>query len=86
VFLRRVFVLTVFVVVWWSLAGRLIEMLKLKATNMRRCTMLVLDEADRMFELGFEAQVTKAQVSGAVGGTRGRHRTWSRRSCWRWWS
>lgn len=36
--------------------GRLIEMLKTKSTNMRRCTMLVLDEADRMFEMGFEAQ------------------------------
>jgi superfamily II DNA/RNA helicase len=31
-------------------------MLKTKSTNMRRCTMLVLDEADRMFEMGFEAQ------------------------------
>ena len=37
--------------------GRLIEMIKTKATNMRRCTLLVLDEADRMFDMGFEAQV-----------------------------
>merc|ERR1712232_1020058 len=25
--------------------------------NLRRCTMVVLDEADRMFEMGFEYQV-----------------------------
>ena len=37
--------------------GRLIEMIKTKATNMRRCTLLVLDEADRMFDMGFEPQV-----------------------------
>lgn len=37
--------------------GRLIEMLKMKATNMLRCTILILDEADRMFELGFEPQI-----------------------------
>lgn len=37
--------------------GRLIEMIKKKATNTFRCTYLVLDEADRMFSLGFENQV-----------------------------
>jgi ATP-dependent RNA helicase DDX42 len=37
--------------------GRLIEMIKKKATNTFRCTYLVLDEADRMFSLGFEHQV-----------------------------
>jgi len=37
--------------------GRLLELLKTKATNLKRCTMLVLDEADRMFDLGFEAQL-----------------------------
>lgn len=37
--------------------GRLIDFIKSKATNMRRASFLVLDEADRMFALGFEAQV-----------------------------
>lgn len=37
--------------------GRLIDMIKMKATNMIRCTYIVLDEADRMFELGFEPQI-----------------------------
>jgi ATP-dependent RNA helicase DDX42 len=37
--------------------GRLIEMIRIKATNLRRCTIVVLDEADRMFEMGFEYQM-----------------------------
>ncbi|KAJ3085536.1 ATP-dependent RNA helicase ddx42, partial [Quaeritorhiza haematococci] len=37
--------------------GRLIDMVKMKATNLRRVSYLVLDEADRMFDLGFEPQV-----------------------------
>ncbi|KAI8384981.1 P-loop containing nucleoside triphosphate hydrolase protein [Radiomyces spectabilis] len=37
--------------------GRLIDMIKMKATNLRRVSYLVLDEADRMFDLGFEPQV-----------------------------
>eukprot|EP00258_Populus_trichocarpa_P033194 XP_024449213.1 DEAD-box ATP-dependent RNA helicase 24 isoform X1 [Populus trichocarpa] len=37
--------------------GRLIDMLKMKALNMARATYLVLDEADRMFDLGFEPQI-----------------------------
>ncbi|KAF0555086.1 P-loop containing nucleoside triphosphate hydrolase protein [Gigaspora margarita] len=37
--------------------GRLIDMVKMKATNFRRVSFLVLDEADRMFDLGFEPQV-----------------------------
>lgn len=37
--------------------GRLIELIKSKATNLQRCTMVVLDEADRMFEMGFEYQM-----------------------------
>lgn len=37
--------------------GRLIDMLKIKALTMSRATYLVLDEADRMFDLGFEPQI-----------------------------
>lgn len=37
--------------------GRLIDLVKDKATNFRRTSYLVLDEADRMFDLGFEPQV-----------------------------
>ncbi|XP_058461078.1 ATP-dependent RNA helicase DDX42 [Malaya genurostris] len=37
--------------------GRMIDMVKMKATNLRRVTYLVLDEADKMFNMGFEPQV-----------------------------
>ncbi|PKI48199.1 hypothetical protein CRG98_031464 [Punica granatum] len=37
--------------------GRLIDMVKMKALTMLRATYLVLDEADRMFDLGFEPQI-----------------------------
>jgi len=37
--------------------GRLIDLIKLGVTNLERVTYLVLDEADRFFEMGFEAQV-----------------------------
>ena len=38
--------------------GRLIDVIKMKKiTNMKRVTFLVLDEADRMFDMGFEPQV-----------------------------
>ncbi len=37
--------------------GRLIDLIKQKACTMRRATYLVLDEADRMFDMGFEPQV-----------------------------
>ncbi|KAG2531873.1 hypothetical protein BBO99_00001627 [Phytophthora kernoviae] len=37
--------------------GRLIEMIRKKAAPMSRVTFVVLDEADRMFEMGFEAQL-----------------------------
>lgn len=38
--------------------GRVIEMVKKKTTNLRRVTYLVLDEADRMFDLGFGTEMT----------------------------
>ncbi|EDO43557.1 predicted protein, partial [Nematostella vectensis] len=37
--------------------GRLIDHVKAKATNLHRVTYLVFDEADRMFDMGFEPQV-----------------------------
>lgn len=37
--------------------GRLIDHVKAKSTNLQRVTYLVFDEADRMFDMGFEPQV-----------------------------
>lgn len=42
--------------------GRLIDVLAMSAgkiTNMRRVTYLVMDEADRMFDMGFEPQINR---------------------------
>lgn len=44
--------------------GRLQDFLDMGITNMRRCTFLVLDEADRMLDLGFEPQLREI-VGGA---------------------
>jgi hypothetical protein len=38
--------------------GRLIELLVSRVTNLWRVTYLVLDEADCMFDMGFEPQVS----------------------------
>jgi len=39
--------------------GRLIDFLENRTTNLRRVTYLVLDEADRMLDMGFEPQLRK---------------------------
>uniref|UniRef100_A0A0E0FHN3 RNA helicase n=1 Tax=Oryza nivara TaxID=4536 RepID=A0A0E0FHN3_ORYNI len=39
--------------------GRLIDMIESHHTNLRRITYLVLDEADRMLDMGFEPQIKK---------------------------
>lgn len=42
--------------------GRMIDMLAAnngRVTNLKRCTYVVLDEADRMFDMGFEPQVMR---------------------------
>lgn len=47
--------------------GRLIDVLAMgggRITNLRRVTFLCLDEADRMFDLGFEPQI--ARIAGLV--------------------
>jgi superfamily II DNA/RNA helicase len=39
--------------------GRILDFLEAGNTNMHRCSFLVLDEADRMLDMGFEPQIRK---------------------------
>ena len=39
--------------------GRLLDMIQDGSTNLQRCSYLVLDEADRMLDMGFEPQIRK---------------------------
>lgn len=43
----------------YSTPGRMIDLLSMGKTNLRRVTYLVLDEADRMLDMGFEPQLRK---------------------------
>ena len=47
--------------------GRMIDLVKMKACSCARVTYLVFDEADRMFDMGFEPQV-RAEGAGAGAG------------------
>jgi ATP-dependent RNA helicase DDX5/DBP2 len=42
--------------------GRLIDLLSMGVTNLKRVTYLVMDEADRMLDMGFEVQIRKIVV------------------------
>jgi len=37
--------------------GRCLDFLEAKVLNLNKCTFLVLDEADRMLDMGFEPQI-----------------------------
>jgi len=39
--------------------GRLLDFMETNVTNMERCTYIVLDEADRMLDMGFEPQIRR---------------------------
>lgn len=39
--------------------GRLVDLIEVGATNMRKVTYLVVDEADRMLDLGFEPYIRR---------------------------
>jgi len=45
----------------------LLDFLEAGKTNLRRCTYLVLDEADRMLDMGFEPQIRKIIEQVRVG-------------------
>jgi superfamily II DNA/RNA helicase len=47
--------------------GRLLDFLEMGATNMYRCSYLVLDEADRMLDMGFTPQISKIISQIRVG-------------------
>jgi superfamily II DNA/RNA helicase len=47
--------------------GRLLDFLETGVTSMSRCSFLVLDEADRMLDMGFEPQIRKIVSQIRVG-------------------
>ena len=46
--------------------GRMIDLIKMKACALRRTTFVVLDEADRMLDMGFEPQVCIARCRSPI--------------------
>jgi len=46
--------------------GRLLDFMGAAQTNLRRCTVLVLDEADRMLDLGFEPQLRQIIAQATI--------------------
>lgn len=63
--------------------GRLIDFLDSRTTNLKRVTYLVLDEADRMLDMGFEPQIRKIvnQVSQCFAVHWPSSNTWQLLSC-----
>ena len=53
--------------------GRLIDMLQSGVTNLARVTHLVLDEADRMLDMGFEPQIQAIVRQARRPGRQTRH-------------
>ena len=53
------FVLPLGVEICIATPGRLIDFLESGKTNLKQCTYVVLDEADRMLDMGFEPQIRK---------------------------
>ena len=58
--------------------GRLLDYLEMRKITLRRTTYLVLDEADRMLDMGFEPQIRK--IVDQVRVSRAKQRT-----CYRQW-
>lgn len=46
--------------------GRMIDLVKMKATTLTRVTFLVLDEADRMFDMGFGKNLVISLMRASV--------------------
>lgn len=44
--------------IWVATPGRLIQMVQTKSFHLHKISFLVLDEADKMLDMGFESQVT----------------------------
>lgn len=61
--------------------GRLLDFLESGRTNLKRCTYLVLDEADRMLDMGFEPQIRKIIEQIRVRPSLLKYKYWSYDCC-----